>query len=119
VDYTIEENLPKLTGSEDEIVQVFNNLIGNSLQAMNFNGKLSIALTQDNKNIKVTITDSGGGVQSGDQDIFEPFFTTKERGEGTGLGLNISKVIVQKHNGDIYWENVGSGARFTFKLPCN
>ncbi|MGL5834467.1 MAG: GAF domain-containing sensor histidine kinase, partial [Waterburya sp.] len=82
----------------DKLIQVWTNLIHNSIQAMNNKGKLTIITRQENEGVQVIIEDSGCGIPLNTQNkIFEPFFTTKPLGEGSGLGLYISKKIIDKH----------------------
>ena len=96
------QELPKIWCYPDELIQVWTNLIHNSIQAMEHGGKLTIVALEENSGIKVEICDSGSGITQDIQDkIFEPFFTTKPTGEGSGLGLHISKKIIDKHQGTI------------------
>jgi len=76
---------------------------------------------QDNKNVHVTITDSGKGIHENIMNkLFDPFFTTKDVGEGTGLGLYVSHSIIQKHEGSIDVSNAeGKGASFHISLPVD
>lgn len=110
-------------GFRSEFQQVILNLVSNARDALN--GK-----TNKNKSIdivfdinKITITDNAGGIAPEViQRIFEPYFTTKAHGEGTGMGLYMSKMIVQDHmKGEITVKNVttpkGKGAEFTVALP--
>jgi two-component system NtrC family sensor kinase len=82
--------------------QVFVNIISNAIQAIEKEGTINIkTFTQDN-NIKISIKDTGKGIEKSKlKTIFEPFYTTKPIGEGSGLGLAISKNIIDEHKGEI------------------
>jgi len=96
------DNIPAIPCYPDELNQVWTNLIQNALQAMEYKGRLEIKAEQDGQNITISFTDSGCGIPSEIKErIFDPFFTTKQRGEGSGLGLDICKRIVEKHCGKI------------------
>ncbi len=100
------QEVPSTLCYPEELSQVWTNLIHNSIQAMNNKGKLEIAVAQQNNQIKVQITDSGSGIPSAIKEkIFEPFFTTKPSGEGSGLGLDIVRKIIDKHQGRIIVES--------------
>lgn len=101
-------NSPQVTGLEGEIRQVVNNLIRNALDVMNEGGRLLIRLhPQTNwidgrKGVRLTVGDTGEGISPYIMEhLFEPFQTTKEL-MGTGLGLWVSKGIVEKHEGSIH-----------------
>lgn len=112
---------PPIPAYGDELGQVWMNLIHNAIQAMNHQGRLEISLHQDSERAVVRITDSGCGIPEEIRSrIFQPFFTTKPPGEGSGLGLDIVKKIVDKHDGKITVEStVGSGSTFEVVLPVN
>ena len=110
-------------GFKSEFQQVILNIVSNAKDA--FEG-----LNIENKSINITlalnevsITDNAGGIPANVLDrIFEPYFTTKAHGKGTGMGLYISKMIIEDHmNGEISVENIttpqGKGAAFTIVLP--
>ena len=102
----------------DELIQVWTNLIHNAIQAMNNQGQLTISTKPENNGITVEISDSGSGIPPDIQDkIFEPFFTTKAIGEGSGLGLHISRQIIDKHQGTIAVTSKPGQTRFTIWLP--
>jgi PAS domain S-box-containing protein len=104
----------------DQLNQVWTNLIHNALQAMNNKGTLIIDIMQDGNYVKVGITDSGNGIPAEIMPkIFEPFFTTKPPGEGSGLGLDIVKKIIEKHDGKIEVESVPGKTTFTVCLSIN
>ncbi len=104
----------------DELNQVWTNLIHNSLQAMDYQGTLIIEASTIEQHTKISITDSGQGIPSEIlSKIFEPFFTTKPPGEGSGLGLDIVKKIIDKHNGKIEVESIPGQTTFTVYLPLN
>ncbi|MBN2484661.1 MAG: PAS domain S-box protein [Bacteroidales bacterium] len=104
---------------QDEINQVWTNLIQNAIHAMHQNGILTIEVNADEEKIIVSISDNGEGIEPTIIDkIFEPFFTTKRQGEGSGLGLDIVKKIVEKHNGNIEVKSqLGQGSTFTVQIP--
>jgi signal transduction histidine kinase len=100
------------------IVQVFMNIIANAVQAIGKQGgDLSLTVRRDEKEIRISIMDTGPGIPHEQlQKIFDPFFTTKEA--GTGLGLSITKKIIDEHNGSVYVDShVGEGTTFTVCLP--
>jgi signal transduction histidine kinase len=113
------ENIPHIWCYPDELNQVWTNLIHNALQAMDFKGDLKISIHNTNQRLEVIIADTGSGIPKDIIDkIFDPFFTTKPAGEGSGLGLDIVRKIVQKHDGDIQVESTeGIGTAFTVWLP--
>ena len=114
------QNVPEILCYPDELIQVWTNLIHNGIQAMKEGGILTLTTALENEGIKVAITDSGSGIPPRVKDkIFEAFFTTKPTGEGSGLGLHISKKIVDKHNGTIAVKSQPGHTQFTVWLPLN
>ena len=99
--------------------QVFLNVILNAIQAMDEkSGELTIETVSNNGFCDISFADTGPGIPAKVlPHIFDPFFTTKPVGEGTGLGLSVSKSIVEQHNGKIIFETSEKGTRFTVKLP--
>jgi two-component system, NtrC family, sensor kinase len=113
-------DLPLIYCYPDELNQVWTNLIHNAIQAMDNKGTLAIDLTQEEGFAKVSITDSGQGIPEEIKSrIFEPFFTTKPPGEGSGLGLDIVRKIVKKHQGEIEVNSVPGKTTFTVSLSMN
>ena len=108
-------------GYPDELIQVWTNIIHNAIQAMKSNGKLFIQTKLENNNVLVTIQDNGAGIPKEVQNrVFDAFFTTKSAGEGSGLGLDITKKIIEKHNGKIWFESSERvGTTFFIYLPLN
>ncbi|MDY7008656.1 MAG: AAA family ATPase [Cyanobacteriota bacterium] len=112
------QDIPEILCYPDELVQVWTNLIHNGIQAMDGKGKIDIEVRVENQNIVVGITDSGAGIPLEIQDkIFQPFFTTKPAGEGSGLGLEIVKNIIDKHQGKIDFTSVPGKTTFTVTIP--
>jgi len=122
-EYTVARNYQdmeiEVEGDEDQLRQVFTNLIVNGLQAMEGRGKLTVeaAVDMEQQQASVVITDNGPGISPERREkIFTPFFTTKR--DGTGLGLAISYGIVKDHGGEIRISGEeGTGAIFTVILP--
>lgn len=115
------ELLPEIDCQISPLNQVFLNIISNAAQAIDGEGTITIKTWQEEKEVKISISDTGKGMS---QDIlnriFEPFFTTKEVGQGTGLGLSISYGIIQEHNGNIeVMSQPDIGSTFTITLPIN
>ncbi len=112
------EEIPPILCYQDELNQVWTNLIHNALQAMDNKGTLTIDLRQEDRNIQVSITDTGKGIQTEFMSkIFQPFFTTKPAGEGSGLGLDIVRKIIDKHHGNIEVKSKPGQTTFTVSLP--
>ncbi len=112
-------DIPEIMGFPDELVQVWTNLIHNAIQAMKNQGTLILKTRRKGTNILVSIGDTGTGIPKEAQEhIFDAFFTTKKAGEGSGLGLDIVKKIINKHNGNIWFESKeGEGTTFFVEIP--
>lgn len=94
--------LPVIEGSRDSLLQVFVNLILNSIQAVPTGGNIEVTARATEKQIIVLIKDDGPGIsEKSFGQVFEPFYTTKPVGEGTGLGLSVSQGIIKQHGGQI------------------
>ncbi len=113
------EKLPEVSCYQDEMNQVWTNLIHNAIYAMNYKGTLKISTRNKGESVTISFTDNGCGIEPDIQDkIFEPFFTTKKQGEGSGMGLDIVKKIIEKHDGFITFKSeLGKGTEFTIELP--
>jgi signal transduction histidine kinase len=106
-------------GSRDRLKEVWVNLINNALQAMDYKGRLGISVGREGGAVVVSFSDTGPGIAEEDRDkIFKPFFTTKAPGEGTGLGLDICRRVVERHGGSISFSSGRSGAVFSVRLPA-
>ncbi|MDW8058089.1 MAG: ATP-binding protein [Bacteroidia bacterium] len=113
-----EPDLPQILALPDQLAQVWTNIISNAIHAMQGKGSLRIRVYREGDDIITSITDSGPGIPKEIQDkIFDAFFTTKPAGEGTGLGLDISRRIVEKHGGKIYFESEPGKTTFYVRLP--
>ncbi|MCC3602513.1 MAG: response regulator [Microcoleus sp. PH2017_29_MFU_D_A] len=111
-------DLPKIMCYPDDLNQVWTNLIHNALQAMDYKGILTIETKQQESDLVLKFTDDGKGIPPEViPKIFHPFFTTKSAGEGSGLGLDIVRKIVDKHEGTIAVESVPGQTSFTVSLP--
>lgn len=101
------------------IQQAVFNLINNACQAMKKSGTLSLITQRLGDEVELCIEDTGGGIPPEIQArIFEAFFTTKSEGQGTGLGLSLSKEIIEKFGGTLRFETeAGVGTKFFLRLP--
>lgn len=110
--------LAEIQGYPDELIQVWNNLIHNAIQAMEGKGMLTITTTMHGDQVIIKIQDTGQGIDPIHQErIFEPFFTTKTQGEGSGLGLHIVKKIIEKHQGKISLTSQPGDTCFMIQIP--
>ncbi len=110
--------VPPLLCYPDELNQAWTNLIHNALHAMKNKGTLTIEVGRQDNQVVVSITDSGDGIpETIQQKIFQPFFTTKPPGEGSGLGLDIVRKIIDKHDGTIAVESQPGKTTFIVSLP--
>ncbi len=114
--------VPRVTGSPSKLGQVVTNLLVNAVQAMPDRPRdqnvIRIELTSDDGTVRLVVSDNGSGIPDDMVDrIFDPFFTTKSEG-GTGIGLAISRTIVEEAGGRIEVSSrLGDGTRFTVTLP--
>ena len=125
INLTVElQPLPNVNADGGAIQQVLLNLLRNAQHALKerkAEGNICVRSTHDTQNGKVRIElfDDGPGIpESVQQRIFEPFFTTKPKGVGTGLGLAVSRRIMEQHKGTLTFESVaGAGTTFRIELP--
>ena len=113
--------LPDIMCYPGQLNQVFMNVINNAVESIHGEGKITIRTWMENKQLKISVKDSGKGMTENTiSKIFDPFFTTKEVGKGTGLGLSISFGIIEKHNGKIEVESEpGKGTEFIISIPVD
>ena len=114
------EAMPLVHGEENELRQVFLSIIGNALDAMDGEGRLTVAVDADDSTAFVKVSDTGPGIPSAIvEKIFDPFFSTKSERGGTGLGLSIANKIIKEHGGRIELvpeEMKGATFKITFPL---
>ncbi len=112
------EGLPKINAVRDQLVQIFLNLILNAMDATAEGGTIEIASQQDGNRLRISIRDDGHGIAEPDRiRLFQPYFTTKET--GTGLGLFVCKLIVERNEGQIELSKTSpKGTTFSVLLPC-
>ncbi|MBF0566649.1 MAG: PAS domain-containing protein [Nitrospirae bacterium] len=120
-----------MTSYKAEFMQVILNIVSNAKSAiigarrsgiLKVNeGQITITIMSDGKRAKILIKDNGGGIPSRIKDrIFEPYFTTKNEEKGMGIGLYMSKIIIERNmEGELYSENIDNGAIFTIELPID
>ncbi len=113
----------EITTYPRELMQVLINIVKNAKEAIESSDskerKISILVNETKDEVFIKICDSGGGIREDIiGDIFNPYFSTKSQNVGTGLGLHMSKTIIEKHlNGIITAYNLGNGACFEIRLP--
>jgi signal transduction histidine kinase len=119
-------DLPFVLIDREDILRVLDNILLNAIYATPVGGKIVIATVKEYfdeiANVAIKVTDTGEGVAEDKLTImFEPFFTTKPAGpeHGIGLGLSISRKIMEEHGGRIRVESkAGEGTTFTLFFPC-
>ena len=116
----IEDSI-SMMGDKDRITEALLNIIENAVIYNKDNGSVEITALKSNGQINILIKDAGIGIKNGDlEKIFERFYRsdTSRSIEGTGLGLNIAKTIIEAHGGEIKVESeFGKGSCFTITLP--
>ncbi len=117
----LADDLPKVMADRVQMQQVFMNLMLNGIDAMKETareGELTISSQVEHGHVQVSVSDNGVGLRPEQVDkIFKAFFTTKDN--GTGMGLPISRSIIESHGGHLWATGVpGSGATFQFTLPA-
>ncbi len=113
-------DMPMIDAFIGELNQVWTNLIDNAIDAMEKNGELTIETEWDSQMASIKIQDNGSGIPKEIQSrIFDPFFTTKKVGQGTGIGLDTVKRIVDRHKGEIKVFSVPGKTEFIVCLPLS
>jgi PAS domain S-box-containing protein len=114
----IEPELPPIAADMEQLHRMLANLVTNALQAMN-GGTVTLAARREGERIALVVRDEGAGIAPETLPrIFEPLFSTRQR--GTGLGLAVSRKIVESHTGEIHVESrLGAGSTFTVLLPLD
>ncbi|KJS01832.1 MAG: hypothetical protein VR68_04230 [Peptococcaceae bacterium BRH_c4a] len=116
----LDETIPPVNGDNDELEQVFLNIVNNAFQAMSVHGDFTIKtyMSTDRSNVIIDFIDTGDGIpEELLPKIFDPFFSTKN--EGIGLGLAISNRIINDHCGELkVASKKGGGTTITILLPC-
>ncbi len=118
LDKELDPRVPCLVADFGEIQQIFTNLFANSIYEMQTGGRLNVRISHDEEKIRICVSDSGGGIPTGNlTKIFDPFFTTKAK--GTGFGLSVVLRIVKTYKGNIRVNSVeGQGTEFLIDFPA-
>jgi len=118
----IEDNIPRARFNFDRIIQVITNLVNNALKFTD-KGGITVSASSDSGKIKVVVEDTGEGIRGDDIDnVFEEFRQVEDKNTrktgGAGLGLAISRKIIEEHHGDIWIESeYGKGTKAIFTIP--
>lgn len=119
----IDENI-KLFSYKNEFSQALLNIITNAKDILNLrktqNGEIKIKAKEENDHIIISVEDNAGGIEEENiKKVFDPYFTTKHKSQGTGIGLYMTKMIVENNmDGSIEVSNSSEGARFTIRLKA-
>lgn len=115
--YNCYNEIPEMYVDRTKIYETVLNLIKNAIEAVNDNGHIKVELRRQDSNVIITVSDNGDGIKPDQiERIFEPFVTTKK--QGTGLGLPLSKKIIEAHSGTLNVVSIlGEGTTFTITLP--
>ncbi len=120
IELKTESSSVRVGGDRNRLKQVFFNVMKNGLEAMEFDGSLTVEVSVNDENgfVTVTVSDQGPGITPEDlPHLFEPFYS-RHKESGVGLGLSVSYDIMKRHGGDIKVDsNEGTGARFRIRIP--
>ena len=113
----IPNDLPDIMADEDQMQQIFFNLIRNAAQAIKEEGEITISAKEDTGKVKIEVSDTGCGIPEDKLDkIFEPFYTTKA--DGSGYGLSIVREVVWRNKGEITVKSkIGRHTTFYLEFP--
>jgi signal transduction histidine kinase len=123
IELCIPSALPCVDADEDKLFQVLHNLVDNAIKCSPEGGTITLGARVSGKQLLVSVTDEGFGISAEEQTrLFQPYCTLGDEGQprtsGTGLGLYLSRYLIQLHDGDLWVDSEpGKGSRFTFWLP--
>ena len=117
IEWSLGESLPPIECAADQMAQIVMNLVDNALAASA--SRVTVTAGVESDQVVVRVADDGPGIPEEDRErIFEPFFTTRKDSGGVGLGLCLSRTVVQEHHGSLTLEETtGPGACFAIRLP--
>lgn len=116
---TIDPRLPPVQGVGAELNQIWANLIDNAIDAVSSGGRVEVAARREGNRVVVEIVDDGPGIPADVRpQIFDPFFSTKDVGQGVGLGLDIVRRSLERHDGEIDVESRPGRTVFRVRLPA-
>ena len=120
LELVVDDDVPSIWGDGSSRTQVVTNLVVNAAQSAGPGGIVRLRGCTANAEVRIVVEDDGPGIPSEVMPrLFEPFFTSKPQGEGTGLGLAVSRGIIEAHAGTLMAENIpGRGARFVISLAA-
>jgi signal transduction histidine kinase len=111
-------DLPTVRGTGSELNQVWFNLIDNALDAIEESGQIEVTVCQELDHIVIRVTDNGPGIDEQELErVFDPFYTTKPPGQGTGLGLDMSRRLIRRYRGDLHAKSRPGKTEFRVSLP--
>ncbi len=127
LDFELASDLPRVLADEDRAVQILVNLVGNAIQYTPDDGKISVAAKRINHEVQISVTDTGIGIPPEHLPyIFDRFYRvdksrSRRAGGGSGIGLTITRALVEAHSGCILVESAGEGkgSTFAFTLPVS
>lgn len=115
----VDPDLPAVQGVGAELNQIWANLVDNALDAVGTGGRVAVTARREGDRVVVEVADDGPGIPPEIRErIFEPFFSTKDVGKGTGLGLDIVRRTLERHDGEIEVESRPGRTVFRVKLPA-
>jgi signal transduction histidine kinase len=118
VTVTVEPGLPRVRGFASELNQIWANLIDNAIDAVAETGRIDVTAARELQHVVVRVVDNGPGIPAEIKNhMFEPFFTTKPVGQGTGLGLDIVRRLINHNDAEIAVETQPGRTEFRVSLP--
>ncbi len=117
----LSSKVKEIFSDDNQIRQVFLNILLNAMDAIGENGKIHITTHLKNGKVIVSFEDTGRGIKEKDlSKVFEPFYTKTDDNKGTGLGLTICESIIRQHKGDIHIQSeYNKGTTVTIELPLH
>jgi signal transduction histidine kinase len=113
-------DLARPLGIGGELNQVWMNLIDNALDAVGHGGRVAVSARAEGGSVIVRVIDDGPGIPDDlKRRVFDPFFTTKPVGQGTGMGLDIARRLVESNNGRLEFESRPGNTEFKVALPIS
>jgi len=115
----VDPDLPAVQGVAAELNQIWSNLVDNALDAVSPGGRVAVSARGEGSRVVVKVEDDGHGIPADIRaHIFDPFFSTKDVGKGVGLGLDIARRTIERHDGEIEVESRPGRTVFRVTLPA-